>query len=30
MDKQEFLTALEIALQGLPQNDIEKSLEYYS
>lgn len=30
MNKQDFLTALENALQGLPQNDIEKSLEYYS
>ena len=30
MNRQDFLTALSNALQGLPQSDIEKSLEYYS
>lgn len=30
MNKQEFLAALRQQLQGLPESDIEKSLEYYS
>lgn len=30
MNKQDFLTELSNALQGLPQSDIDKSLEYYS
>lgn len=30
MNRQDFLASLNNALQGLPQNDIEKSLEYYS
>ena len=30
MTKNEFLTELKIALEGLPEEDIEKSLEYYS
>ena len=30
MCKSDFLAALETALQGLPQNDIDKSIEYYN
>lgn len=30
MDKQTFLTSLREQLHGLPQSDIDKSLEYYS
>lgn len=30
MHKQDFLTALSDALYGLPQSDIEQSIEYYS
>ena len=30
MTKNEFLTELRAALEGLPEEDIEKSLEYYS
>ena len=30
MSKTEFLTELKKALEGLPEEDIEKSLEYYS
>ena len=30
MTKNEFLTELRVALAGLPEEDIEKSLEYYS
>ena len=30
MDKQMFLKTLAEKLQGLPQSDIKKSLEYYS
>ena len=30
MSKQEFLTQLRKALSGLPQNDIEERIEFYS
>ena len=30
MTKNEFLTELRAALAGLPEEDVEKSLEYYS
>ncbi len=30
MNKEQFLSAIKIKIQGLPQNDIEKSLDYYA
>ncbi len=30
MNKEQFLSAIKIKIQGLPQSDIEKSLDYYA